>query len=54
MKVTELKTTKIILELDEIEAEWLKNYVQNPLIENETIKDTEMREKLFNAIVQAR
>ncbi len=49
MKVTIQQTTKIILELTENEASWLKDIMQNPL-QGEAGIDKGYRETLFNEL----
>jgi len=48
---TELKqVTTIILKLSLSEAKWLKDYLQNPFIRDESIDDKLMREEFYNSI----
>jgi hypothetical protein len=50
----QIDVEKIVkLTLSEKEADWLKAVVQNPLYDRETVHDSEMREKFFNAISAA-
>lgn len=51
MKADTILVHKCTLELDEDEARWLNNYMQNPACEpeRETKEDRAMREKFFNA-----
>jgi hypothetical protein len=56
MRALQLKTVKFVLELDEMEAKWLKAYVQNSHTINdndESITDRERREMLFNNLKNA-
>lgn len=49
------KVLKVYLALEEVEAKWLKNYLQNSMVpleeENET--DAEMRRTFFNVLDNA-
>lgn len=46
-----IKTVSMVtLQLSEKEAKWLKGYVQNPLMEDESAQDSQMRQELFNAL----
>ena len=44
------KTFNINLTLDEIELLVLRNWVQNPMRENETTKEKDLRATIFNTI----
>jgi len=50
MKSEIITSTKIILELDREEADWLMELVQNPLKDDETDDDSKMRYELWNAL----
>ena len=41
------------LELTETEAYWLRGYMQNKLIDNESKEDSRMRSRFFNAVISA-
>lgn len=43
-------TTKYTLELDEQEALWIRNSVQNPLVKEESTIDSDTRHKIFQAL----
>ncbi len=45
-----IQVTEVILRLDEAEAKWLKELVQNQLVHDETRSEQEMRESLFNIL----
>jgi hypothetical protein len=51
VRVTQKKVVALIL--DEAEAEWLKSIVQNPLCDNESSRDSEMRKEIFNNLDKA-
>jgi hypothetical protein len=58
MKIKTSKTITVTMELDELEARWLKELVQNPLIDKqfcdeESQRDTTMREIFFKALNEA-
>lgn len=44
----------IHLELSEAEAQWLRSYLQNPLVDGEPKYDEEFRKSIFNAIAIGR
>lgn len=50
MKVESHKVVKVIIELTEQEARWLKDYLQNWPFPEEEEPHPEYRENLFNAI----
>ncbi len=60
MKSNREKKIKIFLELDEEEARWLRDFVQNPMtpiqndiwIRSESNLDAEMRGRFFDALVR--
>ena len=49
MEITDKHT--FILEMNKEEAEWLKNLLQNPISEDETPSDGDMRELFFGELV---
>jgi hypothetical protein len=53
MKCHKETVVKITLELDENEANWLKNITQNPLFEKEEVIDSIMRRKFFEALSES-
>ena len=60
MKVTGYKSITIKLEMDELEARWLKALMQNPFHDSFTSKgceesetDTTMRKIFFDALTEA-
>lgn len=52
-KSTAIKTVKIILELSEEEAEFLRDITQNQLVDIETKQHKSCRESIFKALVSA-
>jgi len=50
MRSAKRVTETIILELNEQEAQWLRGYMQNSLLADETPEDYEMRGKFFDAV----
>lgn len=51
MKATEHKSfVKVVLELEEGEARWLKGYLQNEMYHPESETDSMMRERFFNEL----
>ena len=58
MKAVGYKTISVKLELDELEAIWLKNRMQNPFVKeavpiNESQTDKTMRETFWKALDEA-
>lgn len=49
MKVHTYVVTETVLNLNPTEAQWLHAIMQNPLAENESALDTEMRKRFFEA-----
>lgn len=52
MKSTIKKTVTITLQLNEVESDWLRELVRNPIVEFETNLDSQMREKFFEALTK--
>jgi len=50
MRVKVERRKEIILKLTEEEARWLKNYLQNPLIEHEHSSDQKIRQLFWSSL----
>lgn len=53
MKATVQRTTKVLLELNELDARFLMAYMQNPSHENEDMDVSKFRADIFNSLYSA-
>lgn len=55
MQIKPEKTVVVHLTLTEVEARWLRGYVQNPHCElkDESLEDSSMRERFFSGLTEA-
>ena len=50
MKSSHQVVVEVTLTLNQEEVEWLRGLVQNPLDQNESLRDARLRESLFKAL----
>ena len=53
MHATGIKTISVTLELDDLEATWLKSVMQNSLTQDESETDKTMRKSFWKALDEA-